>query len=69
MELLINDIVLEDNIAEPTGGVAYEGETLGDFLAEVEGEKTFHEINDLLIKCGINPITLGQIKVVGRKGE
>lgn len=69
MELLIEDIMLVD---DPTseGGVAFDGETLSDFIRGGATEETsLTKINEELALCGIEPITLEQIKIIGIKGE
>lgn len=55
------DIELHDNSAE-TGGVAFNGETLVDFIEMWENETgrvgkeyTLAELNDALKECGIEP--------------
>ena len=67
MELIIKDIVLEED-SSPTGGIAFEGETLGDFL-EDSRNISLADLNHELMACGIMPIDAEQIIVVGRKGE
>lgn len=51
-------VVLEDDSAD-IGGVAFEGETVRDFLEDdidrIENI-TLAELNDSLIMCGIKPI-------------
>ena len=59
------DCVLEDDDT-PNSGVAYAGETLGDFLDEMffgmgathdDGDElTYYNINEALKQCGIKPI-------------
>lgn len=42
------------------GGVSFQGETVRDFLEEIGEEvNTVEELNELLIECGIKPITIG----------
>lgn len=67
MILEIEDINLVD-LPGGQGGKEFEGETLSDFLAYTES-KTLDEINKDLIKCGIEPIGLEQIAIVGVRGE
>lgn len=67
MILEIEDI----NLVDMPGGAGekeFEGETLSDFLAYTEN-KSLGEINQELVKCGIEPIELEQIVIVGAKGE
>lgn len=69
MELIIEDIMLVD---DPTseGGVAFDEETLSDFIRGGATEETsLAKINKELELCGIEPITLEQIKIIGIKGE
>lgn len=49
--------ILEDDETDE-GGVAFLGETLGDFLASVglEKETDINKINSVLKDCGIKPI-------------
>ena len=74
MELLINDIYLQDDDTSK-GGLDHADETLKEFLDSVgdtigsTGELSFAEINKMLVECGIKPITLEQIEVVGVRGE
>lgn len=58
--LQVRDIILRDDGTEK-GGVAYKGETLADFIEQLEnqkgttGEYTLAEINEMLKECGIEP--------------
>lgn len=53
------DYVLEDDNTE-TGGTAFDGETVRDFVEELDGvdpyEMGLEELNRDLIACGIKPI-------------
>lgn len=50
-------IILEDDDTE-YGGVAFTGETLGDFLDDIgDGFSTLEELNTALKECGIKPLT------------
>lgn len=54
----IRSIVLKDD-KTPYGGTAFAGETVGDFLDELdENEEVYslEELNEHLVKCGIKPI-------------
>lgn len=67
--LIIEDIVLRDGPGD-FGGKANADETLADFLEYVEdGEISIKELNKELKKCGIMPITLEDIKIIGVKGK
>lgn len=68
MELIIEDINLVDD-ATNTGGVAFEGERLSDLLSEDLEHNTWSvaDINKYLFKCGIEPITLEQIIIIGKR--
>jgi len=55
-------IVLEDDASE-TGGVAFMGETVLDFMlsldeCDVEEMNSVDDLNDALKECGIKPIKL-----------
>lgn len=56
-------ILLEDDDT-PTGGVAFQGETLEDFLEELANNddcqtiQTIKDVNQALIECGIKPVTI-----------
>ena len=54
-----NDIILEDDNS-PFGGVAYVGQTLADFLEEVNMDNVtdINVINNALSECGIKPIKI-----------
>lgn len=62
-ESIYNQILLEDDDT-PTGGVAFQGETLEDFLEELANNddcqtiQTIKDINQVLIECGIKPVTI-----------
>lgn len=67
--LIIEDIVLRDGPGD-FGGKANTDETLADFLEYVEdGKISIKELNKELKKCGIMPITLEDIKIIGVKGK
>lgn len=57
--------VLEDDTDSDMGGVAFQGETLGDFIENLFGaadwrpETTLGDINMVLADCGIKPIKQG----------
>lgn len=51
------DYELKDDNTE-FGGISYIGETLGDFIAEVE-ISDIDDINIILKECGIEPIMIG----------
>ena len=53
----VMDTPLEDNCLE-TGGIAYEGETLRDFMEEngISPYTSLYEVNDILWQCGIRKI-------------
>lgn len=67
MELIIEDINLVDD-ATPTGGKSREGETLGEFIKDSES-LSLADINKELVACGIEPIGLEQIRIIGKVGE
>lgn len=56
-------ILLEDDDT-PIGGIAFQGETLEDFLAELANDdncqtiRTIKDVNKALIECGIKPVTV-----------
>ena len=50
------DYELKDDNTE-FGGISYIGETLGDFIAEVE-ISDIDDINIILKECGIEPIVI-----------
>ena len=50
------DYELKDDNTE-FGGISYIGETLGDFIAEVE-VSNIDDINKILKECGIEPIVI-----------
>jgi len=50
------DYVLEDDDS-PYGGVAFLGETVGDFIGDDSDITTIKELNEALVECGIKPIT------------
>lgn len=54
---IYNQILLEDDDT-PTGGVAFQGETLEDFLEALDYQtiRTIKDVNQALIECGIKPI-------------
>ncbi len=50
-------LLVDDNSGK--GGISFEGETLGDFMDEINGEieiKSLEELNKALSSCGIEPI-------------
>lgn len=52
------NIVLEDDDT-PTGGTAFQGETVGDFIQSLGTELnncTLEQLNTALIECGIKPV-------------
>lgn len=53
---LLNYLLEDDETA--TGGVAFAGETLKDFLeeADLNEDATLEEVNKALVECGIKPI-------------
>ena len=50
-------VVLEDD-STPYGGISFVGETLGDFLTEVDFpiNTDIVKVNDALVECGIKPV-------------
>ena len=50
------DYELKDDNTE-FGGISYIGETLGDFISEVE-VSNIDDINKILKECGIEPIVI-----------
>ena len=58
-EKILNMKLRDDNTS--MGGIAFEGETVRDFITDIEGEgveiNTLAELNDALVACGIEPIT------------
>lgn len=67
--LVIKDIMLEDD-ETGSGGVAFNRERLSDFISDLDKEiLTLADINKALVECGIKPITLEQIVVIGIQGE
>lgn len=74
MELIIEDINLVDS-ATSTAGKSWSGETLGEFIEELERQNKYigieetlslNKINNYLVECGIEPITLEQIIIIGK---
>lgn len=55
---IYSQILLEDDDT-PTGGVAFQWETLEDFLEELGCQtiRTIKDVNQVLIECGIKPVT------------
>ena len=54
----IRSIVLKDD-KTPYGGTAFAGETVGDFLDELDEDEevySLEELNEHLVKCGIKPL-------------
>lgn len=67
--MIIEDIMLVDD-ATSTGGTVFKGELLSQFVEEeCDGLYDLVEINKALVECGIEPITLDQIRIIGIKGE
>jgi len=67
--MIIEDVMLEDD-ATHKGGLAFNGERLSDFISDLDKEVlTLADINKALVECGIKPITLEQIVVIGIQGE
>lgn len=56
-ESIYAQILLEDDDT-PTGGVAFQGETLEDFLEELDCQtfRTIKDVNKALSECGIKPV-------------
>lgn len=55
---IYSQILLEDDDTS-TGGVTFQGETLEDFLEELnycQTIRTIKDVNNALIECGIKPI-------------
>ena len=50
-------VVLEDD-STPYGGISFVGETLENFLAEVDLpiDTDMIEVNEALVECGIKPV-------------
>lgn len=66
--LIIKDIILEDDETS-LGGVAFNQERLSDFISDLDENKlTLEDINKALVQCGIKPITLKQIVIIGIQG-
>ena len=65
--ILMKDVELKDDDTDK-GGVAFKGETLGDFIREIDNERgtpkeyTLNEINNMLEDCGIE--TLGEQDII-----
>lgn len=61
-ESIYAQILLEDDDT-PIGGIAFQGETLEDFLEELANDgdcqtiRTIKDVNKTLIECGIKPVT------------
>ena len=57
LERKFRNIYLEDDATE-TGGISFIGETLDNFLDEIEMpyDTSLEEINKALSECGIKPI-------------
>lgn len=71
MEIVIEDINLVDD-TKATGGKAFEGETLADFIEESAKENKIVDlttINNELQECGIEPISSDQIVFKATKTE
>lgn len=67
--IIIENITLQDGPGE-FGGKANADETLADFLDYVDdGAITLKELNKKLKECGIMPIKLEDIKIIGVKGK
>lgn len=56
-ESIYAQILLEDDDT-PTGGVTFQGETLEDFLEELDCQtfRTIKDVNKALSECGIKPV-------------
>ena len=68
--LIIEDINLVDD-ATAHGGKANSDETLAEFIQD-GAEPTSYSLADInreLMACGIEPITLEQINIIGIEGE
>lgn len=66
--MIIEDVMLEDDTTHK-GGLAFNGERLSDFISDLdENELTLEDINKALVECGIKPITLKQIVIIGIQG-
>lgn len=52
------NIELKDDVNSTEGGIAHEGETLGEFIDEVGTKhiKSLEDLNDALRVCGISPV-------------
>ena len=53
------NIVLHDDFSVPSGGIDYEGETLGEFFESIGVDFTIlstKEINSVLRECGIKAV-------------
>lgn len=52
------NIRLKDDVDSTEGGIAHEGETLGEFIDEVGTKyiKSLEDLNDALKVCGISPV-------------
>ena len=70
MEILIEDVMLVDS-PKATGGSAFSGETLADFINEWQRPSnyvlTLADLNRELEECGIEPISEEQIIIKGVK--
>lgn len=66
----IMDTPLQDNCLE-TGGIAYEGETLRDFMEEngISPYTSLYEVNDMLWKCGIKKIPIKSMSITNKKSR
>lgn len=65
MKIVIEDVILKDD-GTPSGGVAEYGETLADFILNgCSEEYSLEDINKQLEMCGIKPLELKDIKIVG----
>lgn len=65
MKIVIEDVVLKDD-GTPNGGVAEYGETLADFILDgCSEEYSLEDINKQLEMCGIKPLELKDIKIIG----
>ena len=53
------------------GEMEFSGETLGDFIGTDLDDDIFSlaDINKHLVECGIEPIRLEQIRIIGKVGE
>lgn len=70
MEIIIENInLVDDNTGR--GGKSWDGETLAEFIMDGAEPNSYSlgDINIELKACGIEPITLEQIRIIDIKGE